>query len=171
MKKFFLVFLLSLILNAFSYSQKFAFVDTDYILNNVPTYESAKEQLEQVSKKWQKEIEDKYKEIETMYKKYQTEKHLFSEEMRIQRENEIVNSEKEVKKLQKKYFGKDGDLFKKRQDLIKPIQDEIYKYIEEIASEGDFAIIFDTATSAGSILYTNPKHDKSDEILQKMGYR
>ena len=97
MKKFFLVFLLSLILNAFSYSQKFAFVDTDYILNNVPTYESAKEQLEQVSKKWQKEIEDKYKEIETMYKKYQTEKHLFSEEMRIQRENEIESMIKVMK--------------------------------------------------------------------------
>ncbi len=146
-------------------------MDTDYILKNVPTYESAKEQLDEFSKTWQKEIESIYAEIEKMYKKYQTEKHLFSEEMKNQRENDIIEKEKEVKKLQKKYFGKEGELFKKRQDLIKPIQDEIYQHIQNIASEGEFAIIFDTATSAGAILYTNPKHDKSDEVLEKMGYK
>ncbi len=153
------------------FSQKFAFVDTEYILTNIPTYESAQEQLDQQSIQWQKEIEAIYGEIDGMYKEFQAEKVLLSEEMKIKRENDIINKEKEVKSLQKKYFGKDGLLFKKRQELIKPIQDEIFNSVKELAEEGNYAVIFDSASGAANMLFTDPKYDKSDDILEKMGYK
>ncbi|NMB72198.1 MAG: OmpH family outer membrane protein, partial [Bacteroidales bacterium] len=115
-------------------------------------------------------IEAKYAEIDNMYKKYQAEKVLLTDEMKNKREEEIVTKEKEVKDLQKKYFGQDGALFKKREELIKPIQDEIYNAIKEIAAEGGFAVIFDTSADA-TIIYSDPKYDKSDQVLQKLGYK
>ena len=105
-----------------------------------------------------------------MYKDFQAEKVLLTEDMRSKRENDIVNKEKDAKDLQKKYFGKDGDLFKKRQELVKPIQDEVFNAVKEIATEGNYAIIFDTAGSL-NMLYTDPKLDKSDDILKKLGYK
>ncbi len=151
-------------------AQKYALVDTEYILNNIPTYKSAQQQLDKISEDWQKEIEGKYAEIEKMYKDYQAERVLLSEDMRKQREDAIVNREKEVKELQKSYFGQDGALFKKRQELIKPIQDDIYKAIKDIATEGGYAVIFDSS-SGPTMIYTNPRYDISDEVLQKLGYK
>lgn len=153
-----------------TYAQKYAFVDTEYILNNIPAYKVAQDQLDKYSADLQKEIEAKYAEIDNLYKKYQAEKVLLTDEMKNKREEEIVTKEKEVKELQKKYFGQDGALFKKREELIKPIQDEIYNAIKEIAAEGGFAAIFDTSADA-TIIYSDPKYDKSDQVLQKLGYK
>ena len=154
-----------------SVAQKYAFVDTEYILTNIPTYESAQDQLDQLSVAWQKEIEEVYGEIDKMYKDFQAEKVLLTEEMKIKRENDIIKKEKEAKDLQKKYFGKGGDLYKKRQELIKPIQDDIFNAVKEIADEGNYAVIFDTAAGGLSMLYTDPKYDKSDDVLEKLGYK
>jgi outer membrane protein len=151
-------------------AQKYAFVDTDYILNNIPAYKAAQEQLDKFSVDWQKEVEAKYSEIEKMYKDYQAERVLLSEDMRRQREESIVNKEKEAKELQKTYFGQDGALFKKRQELIQPIQDEIYKAIKDLATENGYAVVFDSS-SGTTMIYTNPRYDMSDEVLQKLGYK
>ncbi len=151
-------------------AQKYAFVDTEYILNNIPNYKAAQEQLDKFSADWQKEVEAKYTEIEKMYKDYQAERVLLSEDMRHQREEAIVNKEKEAKELQKNYFGQEGALYKKRQELIQPIQDEIYKAIKDLATENGYAVIFDTS-SGPSMIYTNPRYDVSDEVLQKLGYK
>ena len=151
-------------------AQKYAFVDTEYILNNIPSYKAAKDKLDEISEEWQKEIETKYSEIEQMYNDYQGEKVLLTDEMRKMREDQIMNKEKEVKELQKNYFGQDGALYKKRQELIQPIQDEIYKAVKDIATEGGYAVIFDTS-SGPTMLYTNPRYDVSDEVLEKLGYK
>ncbi|MDR1866111.1 MAG: OmpH family outer membrane protein [Bacteroidales bacterium] len=151
-------------------AQKFAFVDTEYILNNIPAYKSAQGQIEKLSADWQKEIEAQYAEIEKLFKNYQAEKVMLSEDMRKKREGEIIQKEQTVKDLQKKYFGPEGELVKKQQELVKPIQDEVYKAVKEMAVEGGYAAIFDTASDA-SVLYANPKQDRSDEVLEKLGYK
>ena len=151
-------------------AQKYAFVDTEYILNNIPSYKAAQEQLDKTSEEWQKEVESQYAEIEQMYKDYQAEKVLLTDDMRRKREDEIINKEKTVKDLQKKYFGQDGALFKKRQELVKPIQDDIYEAVKDIATENGYAVIFDSS-SGPTMLYFNPRYDVSDEVLQKLGYK
>jgi outer membrane protein len=151
-------------------AQKYAFVDTEYILNNIPSYKAAKDKLDEISEEWQKEIETKYSEIEQMYNEYQAEKVLLTDEMRKKREDQIMNKEKEVKDLQKNYFGQSGALYKKRQEFIQPIQDEIYKAVKDIATESGYAVIFDTS-SGPTMLYTNPRYDVSDEVLEKLGYK
>lgn len=151
-------------------AQKFAFVDTDYILKSIPTYESAQEQLEIMSSDWQDEIESKYSEIEKLYKEFQAEKVLLTEEMKQAREEEIIQKEREVKELQKKYFGPEGELFKKRQELIKPIQDDIFNAIKEIAIDGNYDVIFD-ASGGTNMLYSDPKYDKSDLVLERLGFK
>ena len=151
-------------------AQKYAFVDTEYILDRIPAYKAAQDQLDKMAQDWQEEVETMYGGIEKMYKDFQAEKVLLTEEMKTKKEEEIITREKEVKDLQQKYFGRDGNLFDKRQELIKPIQDEVYRAVKEIASEGNYAVIFDTASGA-NMLYTNPKYDKSDEVLEKLGYK
>ncbi len=150
-------------------AQKFAYVDTQYILDNIPEYQMAKNQLEALSTKWQKEIEVKLTEIDKMYRQFQTDAVLLPADIKKQREEEITQKERELKALQKKRFGKDGDLFKKREELIKPIQDKIFNAIQEMAEERGYSVIFDRAANA-SILYANERFDKSDAVLQKMGY-
>jgi outer membrane protein len=149
---------------------KFAFVDTEYILSNIPTYKSAQAQIDQLSTNWQKEIEAQYAEVEKLYKNYQAEKVMLSEDMMKKREDEIIKKEQAVKDLQKKYYGPEGELAKKQQELVQPIQDEVYKAVKEMAVEGGFAAIFDTSADA-SILYANPKQDRSDEVLERLGYK
>ncbi|MCW0484364.1 OmpH family outer membrane protein [Gaoshiqia sediminis] len=151
-------------------AQKYAFVDTEYILENIPSYTAAQEQLDQISKQYQKELETIHGEVEKMYKDFQAESVLLSEDMKRKREDVIITKEKEYKALQRKYFGPDGDLFKKRQGLIKPIQDDIFNAVQELANEGSYAVIFDKAGGL-SMLYTNPKFDLSDQVLQKLGYK
>ncbi|MBI5219008.1 MAG: OmpH family outer membrane protein [Bacteroidia bacterium] len=170
MKKTALIAGLVLLVSILGFSQKYAYVDTEYILKNIPAYEAATDQLNELSKQWQKEIDALYEDIDKMYKDFQVEKVLLSEEMKAKKENEIVAKEKLVKDKQKKYFGKDGDLFKKRQELIKPIQDEVFTAIKEIATNENYAVIFDTAGSL-TMLYVDPKYDKSDEVLEKLGFK
>ncbi|MFC2112489.1 OmpH family outer membrane protein [Bacteroidota bacterium] len=170
MKKIISLLGIMFLLTGFGLAQKYAFVDTEYILTRIPSYKAAQEQLDKMAEDWQTEIETAYTEIEKMYKDFQAEKVLLTEEMKIRREEEIVSREKEVKQLQQKYFGRDGSLFTKRQELIKPIQDEVYRAVKEIAVEGNYAVIFDTASGA-NMLYTNPKYDKSDDVLEKLGYK
>ncbi len=149
-------------------SQKNAFVDTEYILDNIPEYHDAQDELDEWSAKWQKEIEDLYNEIEALYKKYQAEKVLLPDDVKKQREDEIVKKEAQMKDLQKKYFGPEGELFKKRQELVQPIQEKIYNAIEELAQENHYTFVFDKAGGM-TILYGNPKYDISDDVLDKVG--
>ena len=151
--------------------QKYAYVDSEYILGNIPTYKSAQAKLDEFSTNWQKEIETVYAQVDKLYKDFQSEKVLLTEEMKTKKENDIVQKEKEAKDLQKKYFGKDGELFKKRQELIKPIQDDVFNAVKQVAVEGNWAIIFDTANSSVVMLYVDPKYDKSEDVLKKMGYK
>ena len=170
MKKFISFFSIILLAAGVSLAQKYAFVDSEYILDRIPSYKAAQDQLDKLAEDWQAEIEGMYDNIEKMYKDFQSEKVLLTEEMKIKREEEIIQQEQNVKNLQQEYFGRDGSLFAKRQELIKPIQDEVYRVVKEIATEGNFAVIFDTASGA-NMLYTNPKYDKSDEVLEKLGYK
>jgi len=170
MKKIALTLGILLLFTGFLFAQKFAFVDTEYILSNIPAFKSAQDQLDQLSKQYQKELETMHSEIEQMYKNFQAESVLLSEDMKRKREDVIVSKEKEYKELQKKYFGPEGDLYKKRQGLVKPIQDDVYNAIQALANDGGYAIIFDK--SGGTVmLFTNPKFDLSDQVLQKLGYK
>ena len=150
--------------------QRFAFVDSEYILNNIPAYKSAQAQIDRLSADWQKEIETMYAEVESLYKKYQTEKVMLTDDMKKRREDDIINKEQAVKDLQKKYYGPEGEMAKKQQELVKPIQDEVFKAIKEMAVEGGYAAVFDSSADA-SVLYANPRQDKSDEVLERLGYK
>lgn len=152
------------------FAQKYAYVDTKYILENISEYKASQQQLDQLSINWQKEIEAKYATIDKLYKDFQAEQILLTEEMKRKREAEITVKEKDVKDFQKQKFGYDGELFKKKQELVKPIQDKIYNAVKKLATEQSYAVIFDKSSDL-IMLYTNPKYDKSDDILNAMGYK
>lgn len=170
MKKIAALISLMFLTAAMAVAQKYAFVDSEYIRKNIPAFNAAQEQLDKLSKQWEKEVADGYAVVEQMYKSYQNDAVLLSQDMKAKREEAIINKEKEMKDLQNKYFGMQGDLFKKREELVKPIQDEILKAIKELAVEGSYAVIFDTA-AGGNILFANPKFDVSDQVLEKLGYK
>ncbi len=149
---------------------KFGYVDTDYILGQIPEYKAAQAELDKTSIQWQKEIDLKYTEVDKLYKAYQADAILLTEDMKKKRENEIVNKEKEVKDLQKQRFGVDGELFKKRQELVKPIQDKVYNAIKSVAEKSGLGFILDKSGQV-SILYANAKYDKSDDVLVFLGYK
>jgi outer membrane protein len=149
-------------------AQKFAYVDTEFILNSMPEYKAAKSELDKISTDWQKEMELKYAEIDKMNKAYQAESILLTDEMKKKRENEIASKETEARDFQKSKFGIDGELFKKRMELVKPIQDKVYNAVKTIADKGGFAIIFDKNSDI-TMLYTNPKFDKSQAVLDQLG--
>ncbi len=151
-------------------AQKFALVDMEYILKNVPAYERANEQLNQVSKKWQAEVEALNTEAGTMYKNYQNEVVFLSQEQKKKRQEDIMNKEKEASDLKRKYFGPEGELFKKRQSLMTPIQDEIYNAVKDISDQRGYSLVIDRASESAGIIYGSPKVDISNEVLQKLGY-
>ncbi len=151
-------------------AQKMAFIDTEYIMENIPAYKAAQNQLDQLSSQYQKELESIHAEIEQMYKDFQAESVLLSDDMKRKREDVIITKEKDYKQLQKKYFGPNGDLFKKRQGLVKPIQDDVFNAVQEISNEGSYSIVFDKAGGT-TLFFTNPKFDLSDQVLQKLGYK
>ncbi len=170
MKKLIFILVAVITIAGTSYGQKYAYVDTEYVLENIPAFNAAQEQLNQLSQQYQKELEAMHSEIEQMYQDFQAESVLLSEDMKRKREDVIISKEKDYKQLQRKYFGPSGDLFQKRQALVKPIQDDIFNAVQEIANEGSYAVIFDK--SGGTImLYTNPQYDLSDQVLQKLGYK
>ncbi|MBQ8865733.1 MAG: OmpH family outer membrane protein [Bacteroidaceae bacterium] len=168
MKKI-LIAMLMLLGGSEVWAQKFALVDLEYILKNIPAYERANEQLNQVSKKWQAEVEALTSEAETLYKNYQSEAVFLSEEQKTKREESIVAKEKEAAELKKKYFGPEGELYKKRESLMAPIQEEIYTAIKDISDQKGYALILDRASDAG-IIFASPKIDISNEVLTKLGY-
>lgn len=169
MKKLVLTSLFAVGLTISTFAQKIGYVDTDYILSNIPEYKAAQAELDKTSVDWQKEVEAKYAEIDKLYKTFQAESILLTDEMKKKRENEIINREKEVKDLQKQRFGVDGDLFKKRMELVKPIQDKVYNAVKAVAERSALAFIFDKAGQV-SMLYANNKYDKSEDVLTYMGY-
>lgn len=150
-------------------AQKFALLDMEYILKNVPAYERANEQLNQVSKKWQAEIEALNTEAGTMYKNYQNEVVFLSEEQKKEKQEAIMQKEKEASELKRKYFGPEGELFKKREALITPIQEEIYNTVKEISELRGYSLVIDRSSDTG-IIYGSPKVDISNEVLEKLGY-
>ena len=166
------VIILSIVFLACAFTasaQKFALVDMEYILKNIPAYERANEQLNQVSKRWQSEVDAIAQEAQTLYKNYQSEAVFLSEELKSKKEEEIVAKEKEAGELKRKYFGPEGELFKKRESLMKPIQDEIYNAVKDIADNKGYSVVWDRA-SATSMIYASPKIDISNDILSKLGY-
>ena len=150
-------------------AQKFALIDMEYILKSIPAYERANEQLSQVSKRWQAEVEALNTEAATMYKNYQNEVVFLSNEAKQKKQDAIVQKEKEAADLKKKYFGPEGELFKKRQSLMSPIQDEIYTAVKDVANLRGYQLVLDRASDAG-IIFASPRIDISNEVLQKLGY-
>ncbi len=150
-------------------AQKFALVDMEYILKNIPAYERANEQLDQVSKQWQAEVDAITTEAQTLYKNYQNEVVFLSKEQKKAKQDAIVEKEKAAADLKKKYFGPEGELFKKRTALMAPIQDELYNAIKDIAELRGYQLVLDRASDMG-IVFGSPKIDISSEVLRKLGY-
>lgn len=168
MKKIILICCMALCAISMS-AQKFALVDMDYILKNVPAYERANEQLNQVSKKWQAEVEALQTEAQTMYKNYENEAVFLSKEQKKAKQDAIMEKEKSAADLKKKYFGPEGELYKKRSSLMTPIQEEIFNAVKDIADQRGYQLILDRASDSG-IIFGSPKVDISNEVLSKLGY-
>lgn len=151
-------------------AQKFALVDMEYILKNVPAYERAGEQLNQVSRKWQAEVDALQQEAETLYKNYQSEAVFLSNEQKTKREEAVVAKEKEAAELKRKYFGPEGEYYKKRESLMAPIEDEIYNAVKEIADQKGYSLVLDRASESAGIIFASPKVDISSEVLTRLGY-
>ena len=168
MKKIFVLIIVMAGCALTSMAQKFALVDMEYVLSNIPAYEVANNNLEQLSQRWQKEVEAVNKEAEAMYKNYQSQLPMLSDAQKKAKENEIVAKEKEAVQLQNKYFGPDGELFQRRQALMRPIQEEVYNAVKQVSEERGYMCIFDRASST-SIIFASPRIDVSNEVLAKMG--
>ncbi len=160
-----LVAIASLAANA----QKFALIDMEYIMKNIPAYERANEQLNQVSKKWQAEVEALSNEAATMYKNYQNEVVFLSQEQRKAKQEAIMKKEKDAGELKKKYFGPEGELYKKRESLIAPIQEAVYNAVKELSEQRGYSLVLDRASDTG-IIFGSPKIDISNEVLGRLGY-
>ena len=169
MKKIIFILAVSFLVGTTTQAQKFAYVDTDYILNKIPEFKQAQNKLDDFSADWQKEIEGKYADVEQMYRAYQQEQVLLTDEMKTKREEAIIAKENAAKNLQQKYFGPTGDLYTKRQELIKPIQDKIQNAIQQLAANNKYQIIFDSSSDL-ILLYKDNNLDQSDKVLELMGY-
>lgn len=169
MKKLIILVILALSSIGIGNAQKFALIDMEYILKNISSYETAQEQLQVVSKKWQSEIEKSQQEVKTMYQSYQSDLVFLSGEQKTKRENAIVEKEKELQELNRKYFGPEGELFKMREKLIKPIQDNVYNAVKDLSESKGYQLILDRS-SAESVIFASPRIDISNEVLAKLGY-
>jgi outer membrane protein len=168
MKKLLSLIVVVAMFSSVSLAQRFVYVDTEYILDRMPDYKKAQEQIDAVADEWRKEVDVKYKEIERLYKAYQAEQVLLTEEMKVQKQQEIENKEKAARELQKKYFGFEGELFIKKQELVKPIQDKVYKAIQDMAESKVYDFVFDKSNGV-AMLFATPKYDRSDDILKALG--
>ena len=169
MKKLILTLAIALAATFAAGAQKFAMVDMDYILQNVPQYEMANEQLNQLSQRWQREVEQASKEAEAMYQSYLSDKVFLTPEQVKKREEEIVAKEKAATELRFKYFGPEGELYQKRQTLLKPIQDDVYNAVKKVSEERGYQAVFDRASSS-DIVFASPRIDISNEVLARLGY-
>ena len=165
-----ILIILALLAGVFSVqAQKFAFVDTDYILSKIPEYNDAQAQIDDLSAQWQNEMEAIYTEVNKLYQEYQAKKAIYPEEVRAKKEAEILAKEKEIKDFQQKKFGTDGELYKKRTELVKPIQEKVFTAIQNIAEKENYAVVLNKAEGVSNI-YSNSKYDISDDVLDKLGY-
>jgi outer membrane protein len=170
MKQLILVFSLIFSLCITAGAQRYAVVDSKYILDKMPDYKAAQKQLDQISAQWQKEIDDKQAILDKMYKDFEGEEVMLSDELKKKREDELFNHEKEVRDLQRKRFGFEGDLFKKRQELIKPVQDKVYNAIQKIAVSRMYDFILDKSEGI-TVIFADPKLDKSEDVLRELGVK
>lgn len=168
-KKILLAVVATVVCTVAANAQKFALVDMEYVLGNMPSYEVANNQLEQLSQRYQKEVENIAREAETMYNNYKSQMPFLTDEQKKKNEEEIVAKEKEAAELRNKYFGPEGELYKKRQTLMKPIQEEVYNAVKKVAEERGYMCIFDRASSA-DIIFASPRIDVSNDVLSKLGY-
>jgi len=170
MKKIFLI-VFGMMLSVFSLNaQRYAIIDTKYILDKIPEYKDADKKMQLLSEQWQKEIDDKQAALDQLYKSYDAEQFMLSDELKRKRELELFNKEKEVRDLQKKRFGYEGDVFKERQKLVKPIQDKVYNAIQKVAVAHAYDFVLDKSEGI-TIIFADPKLDKSDEVLKELGIK
>jgi len=170
MKKIFLI-VFGMMLSVFSLNaQRYAIINTKYILDKMPEYKDADKKMQLLSEQWQKEIDDKQAALDQLYKSYDAEQFMLSDELKRKRELELFNKEKEVRDLQKKRFGYEGDVFKERQKLVKPIQDKVYNAIQKIAVAHAYDFVLDKSEGI-TIIFADPKLDKSDEVLKELEIR
>ncbi|MEP7106558.1 MAG: OmpH family outer membrane protein [Ferruginibacter sp.] len=170
MKKILIVVSCLLLTVFISNAQRYAVIDSKYILEKLPEYKESQTKLDQFSNQWQQEIEKKQADLDRMYKDYDAEQVMLSDELKKKREDELYNREKEVRDLQKRRFGFEGDLFKKRQELIKPIQDKVYIAIQKLAIERSYDFILDKSEGI-TVIFADPKLDRSDEVLKFLGVK
>ncbi len=170
MKKILLFVVLFLSVAFLSQAQRYAIVDTKYVLEKMPDYKQAQQKLDQFSVQWQKEIDDKQAALDKMYKDYDAEKVMLSDELKKKREDELFLREKEVRELQRKRFGFEGDLFKRRQELVKPVQDKVYNAIQKIAVARLYDFILDKSEGI-TVIFADPKLDKSEDVLKELGVK
>ena len=170
MKKIILAAIVPCSLALTASAQRYAVIDTKYILDKIPDYKDAQKKLDQFSEQWQREIDAKQSELDQLYRNFESEQVMLSEELKKKREDELFNREKEVRDLQKRRFGFEGDLFKKRQELVKPIQDKVYNAIQKLAGERQYDFILDKSEGI-TVIFADPKLDKSDDVLRTMGVK
>lgn len=170
MKKMLLYVLLMTCFAAGAYAQRYAVIDTKYILDKMPEYREAQKTLDRLSEQWQQEIEAKQRELDQLYRSFEAEQVMLSDELRKKREDELFNREKELRDLQKKRFGFEGDLFKKRQELVKPLQDKVYNAVQKLAVARQYDFILDKSEGI-TVIFADPKLDKSDDILREIGVK
>ena len=163
MKKFVSTAFIAVLFTTFALAQRIAYVDVNAVLESIPDYQKAQEQLDKIATQWRQEIAQQQDVIKGLYSKYQAEQVMLSEEMKKQREDDILNKEKEVRELQRRKFGPEGDLFKKREELVKPIQEKVYVAIERYATDRGFEYIFEKGSASG-MLFADKKFDKTDDI-------
>jgi outer membrane protein len=166
-------FLLTLVFAALAFTvnaQRYAVIDTKYILNKIPEYKDADKKLAQIGEQWQKEIDDKQAALDKMYKNYEAEQFMLTDELKKKREDELFNKEKEVRDLQKRRFGYEGDLFRERQRLVKPLQDKVYNAVQKLAVARSYDFILDKSEGI-TVIFADPKLDKSDDVLKEMGVK
>ena len=170
MKKLIILAVCLLSFAGISQAQRYAIIDTKYILDKLPEYKDAQKKLDALSEQWQKEIDLKQGELDQMYRNYETEQVMLSDELKKKREDELFNREKELRDLQRRRFGFEGDLFKKRQELIKPVQDKVYNAVQKLAVSRQYDFILDKSEGI-TVIFADPKLDKSDDVLKEIGVK
>ena len=170
MKKFFLLAACCIFLASFANAQKYAIIDTKYILDKLPEYKTAQDQLDNIAKGWQKEIDDLQADLDKMYKNYDAEQVMLSDDLKKKREDQLFTKEKSVRDLQRQRFGFEGDLFKKRQELIQPIQNKVYNAVQKLAVQRGYDFILDKSEGI-TVIFADPKLEKSDDILRELGIK
>jgi len=170
MKKILIICCFTLISSLSAFAQRFAYVDSEYILKHIPEYLSAQKQLDALSQQWQKEVDDRFADVEKMYKAYQADQVLLTDEMRKRRENEIVEKEKAAKEFQRQKFGFEGELYQQRVKLVKPLQDRVAKAVQAVAESSQLDMILDKNSNV-VMLYASLRLDKSNDVITRLGYK